>query len=323
MPWWTPQRVENGLRRFARDFFAGRESELPTTGGKYLKLIPAAERGRRGCNRLYPPADAVLRHHESFAAAWWSIGILVVVRASRHKYELTPEIEATLRRIYSYGFHEKTRPPDVPAGPRAYARLLGLPGEVVTKWAQELGLARAKEPVWSAREIALLDRYGYLTPVHIGKVLREHGFTRSVTGISLMRKRRMSHKASPYYSVSALSHLFGIDHHAIDRFITFGWMKTTQKGTRRGAKQRGDIKLVHKDEIRRFIYEHPMEFELKKVDQMWFLDLVTEGKVKMVEPSKRLSKRSEGQLISAPREWGKKRRAASNSASPSNTMKTV
>jgi hypothetical protein len=42
------------------------------------------------------------------------------------------------------------------------ARKLGLPKWMVTRRGGTLGLARVKEPAWSADEVALLERWGHL-----------------------------------------------------------------------------------------------------------------------------------------------------------------
>jgi len=52
--------------------------------------------------------------------------------------------------------------------------------------------------------------------------------------------------------------------------------------TWRGEKQNGDIYLILEKDVRRFILEHPTEIDLRKVDQLWFLDLVTNGLVRSV-----------------------------------------
>jgi hypothetical protein len=49
-----------------------------------------------------------------------------------------------------------------------------------------------------------------------------------------------------------------------------------------GEQQNGDIYLIREKDVRRFILEHPTEIDLRKVDRLWFLDLLTNG---LVRPS--------------------------------------
>jgi hypothetical protein len=37
---------------------------------------------------------------------------------------------------------------------------------------------------------------------------------------------------------------------------------------------------IQEKDIRRFILEHPTEIDLRKIDQLWFLDLITKGLVR-------------------------------------------
>jgi len=38
--------------------------------------------------------------------------------------------------------------------------------------------------------------------------------------------------------------------------------------------------LIQEKDVRRFIFEHPTDIDLRKVDQSWFLDLITNGLVR-------------------------------------------
>jgi hypothetical protein len=49
--------------------------------------------------------------------------------------------------------------------------------------------------------------------------------------------------------------------------------------TARTEQQNGDIYLIHEKDVRRFILEHPTDIDLRRVDQIWFLDLITNGLV--------------------------------------------
>ena len=57
-------------------------------------------------------------------------------------------------------------------------------------------------------------------------------------------------------------------------------LKAKFRGTARGPQQNGDSYLIQEKDVRRFILEHPTEIDLRKVDQLWFIDLITNGLVR-------------------------------------------
>ena len=78
---------------------------------------------------------------------------------------------------------------------------------------------------------------------------------------------------------NGLAEASGIDSHAVSRWIKHGHLKAQLRGTARGQQQNGDIYLIREKDVRRFILEHPTEIDLRKVDQLWFLDVITDGLV--------------------------------------------
>jgi hypothetical protein len=82
-----------------------------------------------------------------------------------------------------------------------------------------------------------------------------------------------------FYSANSLARALGIDPHAVTRWIKSGHLKAKFRGAERGPHQNGDIYLIYEKDVRRFILEHPTDIDLRKVDQLWFLDLVTNGLV--------------------------------------------
>ena len=68
-----------------------------------------------------------------------------------------------------------------------------------------LGLARVKEPASSAEEVALLERWGYLTDAVIQRKLKVAGFQRSINGIHLKLKRLRIRQNLDGYSACSLA----------------------------------------------------------------------------------------------------------------------
>jgi hypothetical protein len=196
---------------------------------------------------------------------------------SRRKYVFTNQIDELIRAIYLDRPGAKTRP-----GIRVSAKKVGIPHWALKKRARELGLARTKEKPWSEPELEILARYAWMSDERIRLNLKAAGYSRTVTGIHL-KLRRMRFKHDPgFYSANGLAQALGIDSHAVTRWIRSGHLKAKLRGTARGEKQNGDIYLIREKDVRRFILEHPTEIDLRKVDQLWFLDLVTNGLVRSV-----------------------------------------
>ena len=149
-----------------------------------------------------------------------------------------------------------------------------MPHWVLKKRARELGLARTKEQPWSEPELAILARYAWMSDERIRLKLKAAGYARTVTAIHLKLKRmRYKHDGS-FYSANSLAQALGIDSHAVTRWIKSGHLKAKLRGTARGEQQNGDIYLIYEKDVRRFILEHPTDIDLRKVDQLWFLDYV-------------------------------------------------
>ena len=194
---------------------------------------------------------------------------------SRRKYVFTDQIDQLIRAVYLNHRDGKTR-----FGIRPLAKKVGMPHWALKKRARELGLARTKELPWSDRELGILARYAWMSDERIRLKLKTAGYSRTVTGIHLKLKRmRFKHDGS-FYSAYSLAQALGIDSHAVTRWIKSGHLKAKLRGTARTERQNGDSYLIQEKDVRRFILEHPTDIDLRKVDQLWFLDLITNGLVR-------------------------------------------
>lgn len=199
-------------------------------------------------------------------------------RAKAHswrKYVFTDQIDQLIREIYLNHRNAKTS-----FGIRPLAKKLGMPHWALKKRARELGLARTKEMPWSERELGILARYAWMSDERIRLKLKAAGYSRTVTGIHLKLKRMKFKHDGSFYSAYSLAQALGIDTHAVRRWIKSGHLKAKLRGTARTAQQNGDSYLIQEKDVRRFILEHPTDIDLRKVDQLWFLDLITNGLVR-------------------------------------------
>ena len=152
-----------------------------------------------------------------------------------------------------------------------------MPHWALKKRARELGLTRTKELPWSERELEILARYAWMSDERIRLKLKAAGYVRAVIGIHLKLKRMKFKHDGSFYSASGLAQALGIDSHAVTRWIKSGHLKAKFRGTARTEQQNGDIYLIHEKDVRRFILEHPTDIDLRRVDQLWFLDVLTNG----------------------------------------------
>ena len=194
---------------------------------------------------------------------------------SRRKYVFTDQIDQFIREIYRNRRESKTC-----SGIRLLSKKVGMPHWALKKRARELGLARTKELPWSERELEVLGRYAWMSDERIRLKLKAAGYSRTATGIHLKLKRMGFKHDGSFYSANGLAQALGIDSHAVTRWIKSGHLKAKLRGTGRTEQQNGDVYLIHEKDVRRFILEHPSDIDLRKVDQLWFLDLITNGLVR-------------------------------------------
>ena len=193
----------------------------------------------------------------------------------RRKYEFTDQIDQLIREVYLNHRDAKTG-----FGIRPLAKKVGIPHWALKKRARELGLARTKELPWSEPELAILSRCAWMSDDRIRLKLKAAGYARTATGIHLKLKRmRFKHDGS-YHSAYSLAQALGIDPHAVTRWIKSGHLKAKLRGTARTPQQNGDGYLIQEKDVRRFVLEHPTDIDLRKVDQLWFLDVLTNGLVR-------------------------------------------
>ena len=180
------------------------------------------------------------------------------------KYFWTPERDAFIRRHYD---------PKVRGRARDIAAALGVPKWAVNKRAGVLGLSRPKDVPWSPSDIAYLEaNFHRMATKHIAKKLG-----RTVTAVKLKAKRLGYRKNGEGYNVRSLAQALGVDAHWISDRILAGLITARTRATERTVQQGGDSYLITDQEVLSFLRKHTFEIDLRKVDQLWFLDLVHEA----------------------------------------------
>jgi hypothetical protein len=143
----------------------------------------------------------------------------------------------------------------------------------VSRRALQLGVraSHIKEPVWSDAELHILELNAMLSPEVIQRKLRAQGYTRSVAAVNLKRKRLHLRQQQVPCSAHAVAECFGIDRHAVLRWIEKGLLKASKKGT----KRENDEWHIEDRHIRQFIVENVGIIDIRKVDKVWFVELLT------------------------------------------------
>jgi hypothetical protein len=191
----------------------------------------------------------------------------------KRKYKPTPEIDAIIRNAYL-----KQRNGDRNAL-KAASRKIDWSRSAVCKRGAELGITRAKERPWTPEEEEMLERLGHLAPTGIRRRLAKAGFFRSVAAIQAKMNRCRIKANLDGYSACRLADAFGVDIHKVLVWIRRGLLKAERRGTERTAAQGGDIWWISHREVRRFILRAPEELDLARVEKIWFLDLLSGGKL--------------------------------------------
>ena len=197
-------------------------------------------------------------------------------RRRKTKYSPTDFIDQQIRRIYQERLQRRSSA--IP-GLRELSIKTGWPAWALKKRGRALGFGRTKERPWSDAELKILMRYAWMCDDRIRLKLKAAGYQRTATAIHLKLKRTHAKGNTPYYTATGLAICFGVDSHVITRWIRMEFIKASRRGTERIASQGGDMWQIHERDVRDFILQHPIEFDIRKVDQLWFLNLITDGKV--------------------------------------------
>lgn len=191
-------------------------------------------------------------------------------KGKNKKWVPTPEIDAVIKRLYA----ERVGRDRIPHL-KVFAQKIRWPHWAIKKRGRELGLARTKETPWSEEELTILERYAWMSDERIRLKLKASGFARTATAIHLKIKRTGYKQGGDFYSANSLAQCFGCDPHCVSSWIKHGYLTAKQRGQDRTAQQGGDTYLIHHKDVRQFVVDHPMEFDIRKVDQLWFIDLLT------------------------------------------------
>ena len=196
-------------------------------------------------------------------------------RERRRKYVPADGIDYMIREFYAKrnenGVAKSTLPPL-----KSIARRVGWPLWRVYRRAQNLGLSRIKERVWSQEELQLLERFAHLLPTSIAKRFRQRGFSRTASAIHSKLGRSGLRESHDFYCARRCAEFFGVDSNVVLRWIRLGYLEALE---RREESHGNRTWLVDDTRVQRFVRNHPTLFDIRRVDQVWFLNMLFDGKL--------------------------------------------
>lgn len=128
---------------------------------------------------------------------------------------------------------------------------------------------------WSEEEQRILERNAHLSCQAIQRRLKKAGHERSVGAIRDRIALNSLRQDTPYFCQKQLAEFLGVSAQTVRRWMEEGLIKSQRKQTEHPA----DPRLVHRNEILRFIKRYPRVVSFSKVDQLWFLDVIFEGRI--------------------------------------------
>ena len=221
------------------------------------------------------------------------------------KYLFTPEMDEQIKQLYEdrvwMGFKESAHKAPV----KKMAEKFGMPRWRVSSRARELGIlpVQKKEPIWSDTELWMLKQCAHRSPQVTQRYLKRAGYHRSEQGIILKRKRmNISRTTMNGYTLRSLARLFGVDCHAIERWLKKGWLKAQRRGTARTEAQGGDEWFIRPEAVKEFIIHNVAVVDFRKVDKYWMVERLTARSIEkdttesVVEPDIRYLDEEEGEV---------------------------
>ena len=243
------------------------------------RTLPRSGSGNRRSNQtlrdpMHAENNSVVVPHPLQRPSWADVTVAMPLNknARRRKYVFTPAIDARLHEIY---MHPDRR---THLTVKQYAEKLGWPKHALIQRARKLELSRKYGPerTWSEHEISVVEANSWKSPERIAAILRRAGFRRSATAVKLKQKRlHIPRRRGDAFSAYGLAQLMGVDSHIVARWIRTGALRAQPRGTLRTPQQGGDSYVIRPADVRRFIVTNPIGFDLRKVEPLWFIDLLT------------------------------------------------
>ena len=132
-------------------------------------------------------------------------------------------------------------------------------------------MSRPKGKPWSPQEVEYLATWYHRRGVQV--IAKALG--RSVVAVKLRAKRLGYRKNGEGYTAHSLAQALGVDGHWVSDRIRDGKMHAVKRQTERLPEQGGDTWFISEGAVVAFIRKYPFDVDLRKVDQLWFMDVIS------------------------------------------------
>ena len=183
------------------------------------------------------------------------------VTMPKKKWFWTDITDGLLRRLYD---------PTVRGRSQEIAARLRVPQWAIKRRAAALGLTRPKDRPWSAEDEAYVEANFH----HVSVKTLARRLGRSPTAVKLKAKRLGSRKYDEGYTAFSLAEALGVDPHWVLVRIRSGKLRASRRHTDRTPQQGGDSWLITDEAVIDLLREYPYDVDLRKVDSLWFMDLI-------------------------------------------------
>lgn len=184
--------------------------------------------------------------------------------------EVTNAIRAVIRRAYESGERGAVRD---------CARGLGVDRRWVSRQAEKMGLTTRTSSKfhskWTEEEINYVKKNMHICRKKLVRQMKERGWTRTPGGInSLVQRLALENTRTDVMTQQMLALCMGVDDHRIKRWIKRGMLRVDFRDRPPGAGPKFLGYVIKEMEVARFAKVYPADVPFKKLDGVWFTDLM-------------------------------------------------
>lgn len=187
------------------------------------------------------------------------------------KYFFNERIDQALRDIYAGNRCETVL---------ELSRKTAMPYQALTRRARTLGIAALKSDrrPWSQEEEKIVSRNIHHSANYIWKRLRLHGHKRTLLAVRRKISNARLRGTGSLQTTSQIALCFGCSEKDVRRWIRAGQLAARIRDAAPEV-DRQHYYLIDEDDVREFIQRYPTSFNIKLVDQLWFVSLCFKGKI--------------------------------------------
>lgn len=199
-----------------------------------------------------------------------------------NKRENQPELCAEIRKVYET--REK-------GGNLRLSRKWGVSSSWISAIAAELGCDLMyhtyRHRKWTEKEEKILTDYADHTPGEVHRILRRHGYSRSIAAIKERRTRMRGRGLIPeygmtrdHYTVTTLAEAMGVSKERVQRWINHKMLKARpikEKDALKPRQYRIEATAVH-----RFLVIYINHWEMTRENKVWLVSMLTYGQDSIV-----------------------------------------